>query len=437
MLSPFAGQNRLGLRFWQIGQVNRRSAILNRAIIISRPGACFGIHLGKPTSNSLDSISVAKKTRRAGSPDVFIIGGGIIGCAIALRLAEAKMNVAVCDRGEPGAEASSAAAGMLAPQGETVTPDAFFAFARASRDLYPEFVREVEALSGMKVNYRRDGTLLVAANDDEERELEAVHAGQTAHGLPLERLSAKAVHERVAGLAPEIRSGLFIAGDHWLDNEKLARALAEAGRRAGVKFHAHSPVTRLRVKSGRVASVHLSSASSTRNKTLSAGTFVLSAGCWSPQLTEPLGLRLPMSPCRGQMIELDAPEPLAHVVRAGHHYLVPREGGRVLAGTTAEYVGHEKAVTAEGLRSILEGVMRIAPVIKKYRFRRAWAGLRPDTADHLPILGRGELENLVFATGHFRNGILLAPITARAIADLILTGSTAHRITRYYPQRFE
>lgn len=379
---------------------------------------------------------MTKKTRRTGSPDVVIVGGGIIGCAIALRLAEARMKVVVLDRGEPGAEASSAAAGMLAPQGESATPDTFFEFARASRDLYPEFAREVEALSDMKVGYRRDGTLLVAASGEEERELEAAYAGQTAFGLPLERLSAKAVHERAAGLAPEIRSGLFIAGDHWLDNEKFAGALVKAGRRAGVKFHTHSAATRLTARGGRVESVQFAAASKAARKSLSAGTFVLSAGCWSPELTGPLGLRLPMSPCRGQMIEFDAPQPLAHVVRAGHHYLVPRAGCRVLAGTTAEYVGFEKAVTGEGLRSILEGVMRIAPVVKSFRFRRAWSGLRPDTADHRPILGYGEINNLVFATGHFRNGILLAPITARAIADLILTGATEHPIDAYRPQRF-
>ncbi|PYV19859.1 MAG: glycine oxidase ThiO [Acidobacteria bacterium] len=370
--------------------------------------------MGKVCLISLDSKPVTKKTRRTGSPDVVIVGGGIIGCAIALRLAEARMKVVVLDRGEPGAEASSAAAGMLAPQGESATPDTFFEFARASRDLYPEFAREVEALSDMKVGYRRDGTLLVA----------------------LERLSAKAVHERAAGLAPEIRSGLFIAGDHWLDNEKFAGALVKAGRRAGVKFHTHSAATRLTARGGRVESVQFAAASKAARKSLSAGTFVLSAGCWSPELTGPLGLRLPMSPCRGQMIEFDAPQPLAHVVRAGHHYLVPRAGCRVLAGTTAEYVGFEKAVTGEGLRSILEGVMRIAPVVKSFRFRRAWSGLRPDTADHRPILGYGEINNLVFATGHFRNGILLAPITARAIADLILTGATEHPIDAYRPQRF-
>jgi glycine oxidase len=389
---------------------------------------------------------VTKQMRPSRSPDVVIIGGGIIGCSIALRLAQAKLKVAVLDRGEPGGEASSAAAGMLAPQGETITPDAFFEFARASRDLYPSFVAEVEELSGQTVGYGRDGTLLVATSDDEERELEAAYAGQTAYGLSLERLTAEAARARVPGLAPEIRSGLFIAGDHWVDNEKLSLALAEAARRTRVKFYSRAAATRFHARGGpasrgrRVESVELAPGAPVKEKTLSAASFVLAAGCWSSELAAPLGLRLPMSPCRGQIIEFDsggkadAQPPL--VVRAGHHYLVPREGGRVLAGTTAEYAGFDKAVTGEGLASILEGVQRLVPAVNRSPFRRAWAGLRPDTVDHLPILGCGEIKNLIFATGHFRNGILLAPITAQVTAELVLTGSTSTSIAAYGPARF-
>ncbi|PYV31672.1 MAG: glycine oxidase ThiO [Acidobacteria bacterium] len=382
--------------------------------------------------------------RPSQSPDVVIIGGGIIGCSIGLRLAQAKMKVTVVDRGQPGGEASSAAAGMLAPQGETVTPDAYFELARSSRDLYPSFVAEVEELSGQTVGYRCGGTLLVARSDQEVRELDAVFSGQTAYGLPLERLTADAARARVPALAPEIRSALFIAGDHSVDNEKLTAALAEAALRAGVKFHSRAAVTRFHARgrpasaSRRIESIELAPGTTVKGKKLSAASFILAAGCWSAELVAPLGVRLPMSPCRGQMIEFEsageAEIPL--VVRAGHHYLVPREGGRVLAGTTAEYAGFDKAVTGEGLASILEGVRRLAPAVKHSRFRRAWAGLRPDTADHLPVLGCGEIKNLIFATGHFRNGILLAPITAQVITELILMGSTSLSIAAYGPARF-
>ena len=165
--------------------------------------------------------------------------------------------------------------------------------------------------------------------------------------------------------------------------------------------------------------------------------YVLAAGCWSGELAEQLGVKAPLVPCRGQMLDFEAGREVPLIVRAGIHYLVPRPEQRVLVGTTAEYVGQDKAVTGEGLRSILEGAMRWAPLVGDLRFRRAWAGLRPDTADHLPILGYGEIDNLVFATGHFRNGILLAPVTAEVIAGLILKGSVSQPMEIYSPRRFD
>jgi glycine oxidase len=194
-------------------------------------------------------------------------------------------------------------------------------------------------------------------------------------------------------------------------------------------------VTKLNLGGGRVESVEAAYTAGGAS-TLSAGHFVLAAGCWSRELVEPLGIKLGMEPCHGQMMEFDAAEDLPSVVRAGIHYLVPRSGRRILAGTTAEYIGFDKAVTGEGLRSILEGVARIAPFVKDLKFRRAWSGLRPDTADHLPILGCGDIPNLHFATGHFRNGILLAPITAQVISELVLGRPLSFLIESYRPDRF-
>ena len=325
--------------------------------------------------------------------DVIVIGGGLIGCAVALRLAQAKLRVCVLDRGQPGAEASTAAAGMLAPQGEMVNPDAFFEFCAASRDLYPSVVSEIEELSRESIGYRRDGTMLVGISDAECYELEEVHRVQSGLGLPIEILPPEAIHARVKSLSSEIRSGLFIPGDHCIDNEQLTHAAIKACRRLGVTFCSGRPVTKLNLRGGRVESVEAAYTAGGAS-TLSAEHFVLAAGCWSSELVRPLGIKLRMEPCHGQMMEFEAAEDLPCVVRAGHHYLVPRAGRRVLAGTTAEYIGFDKAVTGEGLRSILEGVARIAPFVKDLKFRRAWSGLRPDTADHLPILGRGEISNL-------------------------------------------
>jgi len=301
--------------------------------------------------------------------------------------------------------------------------------------MFSRFTAEVAELSGINVDYRRDGTLLVATNDHEQQELEAIRQAQTRRGLSIAALTGEAIHSRVPGLSPSIQYALFVPGDHWLDNEQLCVAVIAAGQRLGVRILSGHLVKKLNLENGRMSSVEAVSESGA-DVTFTASHFVLAAGCWSAALVEPLGIRLPMQPCRGQMMEFDTPKELPLVVRAGHHYLVPRSGGRVVAGTTVEYVGFEKAVTGEGLRSILQGVMRMTPLVKDFKFRRAWSGLRPDTSDHLPILGTGEIPNLVFATGHFRNGILLAPITAEIVEELIVKGVTSRPIEPYRPGRF-
>ena len=379
---------------------------------------------------------MATSTSSSRTADVVIIGGGIIGCSIALRLAEARLSIIILDRGEPGGEASTAAAGMLAPQGEKVEPQAFADLCLASRELYPQFAAEVEEASGLEVGYRRDGTLLVALDETQEEELAEVYHHQTARGLSLERLTGSEVLRRAQGLAPEIRSGLFVPGDHWVDNERLMRALIDGCRRRGVRVESGRTVRRFNLKGGKVESVEAASSSGEGGEVYSAGTVILAAGAWSAELAAPLGLKLAATPCRGQMMEFEAAAELPFVVRAGHHYLVPRSGRRLAVGTTAEYAGFEKLVTGEGLRSILKGAMRLAPLVRDLRFRRAWAGLRPDTADHLPILGCAGAGNLILATGHFRNGILLAPITAQLISEIVLKGSASQPLELYSPTRF-
>jgi glycine oxidase len=362
--------------------------------------------------------------------DVLIIGGGIIGCSIAWRLAQAGMGVTVLDRSEPGGEASSAAAGMLAPVGEMVTPRTFSDLCVASRGVYPRFAAEIEEGSGHNVGYRSDGSLLVALDEKLEEELAEVHRTQTAQDFALHALTAAQVHARGLGLSPQVRSGLFIPGDHWVDNERLMRALLVACQRAGVHLEAGQAVHKFHTRGD-----HIESLAAGSGARFTAKTYVLAAGCWSGEVARELGINLPVAPCCGQMMEFEAELPF--VVRAGIHYLVPRPERRLLVGTTAEYTGFEKLVTAKGLLSVLAGAVGLAPRVSEFRFLRAWAGLRPDTADHLPILGYGEIENLVFATGHFRNGILLAPVTAEIIADLILKGSTTRPIEAYRPTRFK
>ena len=368
--------------------------------------------------------------------DIVIIGGGIIGCSIGLRLAQADLAVTVLDRGEPGAEASSAAAGMLAPHSERVEPRAFSDLCVTSRNLYASFVAEIEELDGRPVGYRRDGSLLVALDEKQEQELAETSRQLAVRGFAHEPVSSSEVHHRVAGLSSNIRSGLFVPGDHWVDNERLMRGLTTALRRAGARLEAGQGVRGFKLKGHRIEGLEAASHPARQATTYTAKTYVLAAGCWSGELANQLGVKAPLVPCRGQMLDFEAGREVPLIVRAGIHYLVPRPEQHVLVGTTAEYVGQDKAVTGEGLRSILDGAMRWAPRVGDLRFRRAWAGLRPDTADHLPILGYGEIENLVFATGHFRNGILLAPVTAEIIAGLILKGSVSQPMEIYSPRRF-
>jgi glycine oxidase len=368
--------------------------------------------------------------------DILIIGGGIIGSAIALRLARSGASVTVIDRGQPCSEASGAAAGMIAPQGELIEPEPFSQFCQASRDLYPEFVREVEGLSGDRVNYRRDGTLLVAIDQHECEELEHIYRTQTALGLPLERLSNDRALKRFSGLSPHIKLALFVEGDHWIDPQRLIHAVIKAGELSGVTYHWNCAATGFNVKGDHVESVRALPQGKSAESLFSAGQFVLAAGCWSGELAETLGLCIPTVPCQGEMIEFETPSDIPYVVRAGINYVVPRGPHLAVAGTTAKWGTFEKAVTAGGLHSIIQGLTRILPTTKDFKFRRAWAGLRPDTKDHLPILGYSSMGNLVFATGHFRNGILLAPITARVIGELVLSGVPSHSLELYSPERF-
>lgn len=369
--------------------------------------------------------------------DFIVVGGGIIGSAIALRLARAGASVSVIDRGRPCGEASGAAAGMIAPQGEMIEPPYFADLCMASRDLYPEFVAEVEELSGESVHYRSDGTLLVAIDERECEELEETFRTQTRRGLRLERLTDDNVLKRLPGISNRIELGLFVAGDHWVDNQRLTRALIKAGERTGVTFHWDCAVTGFNVERDHLESVRALHQAAAEETTFSAGQFILSAGCWSAQLAEAFGVSLAMQPCHGEMIEFETPSELPYVVRAGIHYVVPRSPQTVVAGTTAKWGTYDKEVTAAGLHSIIQGITRILPIAKDFRFQRTWAGLRPDTEDHLPILGFGEHKNLVFATGHFRNGILLAPITAKLISELLLTGTPSLSLEPYGPARFK
>ncbi len=365
-------------------------------------------------------------------PEIVVIGGGVIGCAVARELARRGQRVLVIERGEPGAEASWAAAGMLSPLAEAQSPGPMLSLLRESRDRFPALAAELGGETGIDVGYRDVGTLFLAFNEQDEAELEERWRWQRAAKLPLERLSASDILRLEPAVSAAVRWGVRYPEDHQVDNRQLSRALWAAAARAGADFRLGAEVVGLLWDGGRLTGVELA-----EGERVSAEVVVLAAGCWAGGVGG-LPHSLPVFPVHGQLVALDTFPPLfAHVVDSPRCYLVPRADGRLILGATVEQVGFRKAVTPRGVMSILQNALEISPVLSEVPLVEIWAGLRPGTPDNLPILGEDpEVSNLFYATGHFRNGILLAPITAEALAAQVLGGNSTIDLRPFSLARF-
>jgi glycine oxidase len=364
------------------------------------------------------------------SVDVVVVGAGVQGSSVALRLAQAGRKVVVLERAVPGAEASSAAGGILSPGVEAVEPGPFYALCRASLARYPGFVRDVETLSGMTVSLRTLGTLEVALDDDHARILAARADKLLAHRLPVEVLDDVEVRRLEPALSPEARGALLFPDEASLDPRALARAVYVAAARAGATFVAGQVRRIVTDPAGRAVAVEHESGR------LDAGAVVLAAGSWS-LLVEGHGLPPgSVRPVRGQIAVVDTRPPLlSRVVFSGHGYVVPRPDGRILCGSTMEEVGFEKAVTAGGLRHVLDVAIGIAPALERAPVIETWSNFRPASPDGEPILGPGTVPGLLYATGHTRNGILLAPITADALSAAVLGRPAPVDLAPFSPAR--
>ena len=360
------------------------------------------------------------------APDVLVVGGGLIGCALAAELAARGVDVTVLDRSEPGAEASGAAAGMLTPQSEAQARDAFFDLGIESRAMYPAWVSRLSEETGMDPGYRRCGFLRCRYADEEAVDYE----WQRALGLSVLTESGPSAAARAGGqLSPEVNGAFYFPDDAVVDPRPLTRAAWLAALRRGARVRTQVTVLGFVVEKGACRGVE------TSEGRLDAGAVVDAAGAWAA-FGGALPVRLPIEPVRGQIVALCLPAPVFEpLVSSSDVYLVPRPDGTVLLGATVERVGFHKAVTAEAVARLSGAAMRLMPSLGDAAFSSAWSGLRPATPDSLPVLGASPLPGLFFAAGHHRNGILLAPVTATIVADL-LTGGPQRDLSAFSVERF-
>jgi glycine oxidase len=392
--------------------------------------------------------------------DVVVVGGGVIGLGIAWRAALAGMTVTVVDEA-PGRGASWAAAGMLAPVTEVHYGERpLLALNLAAAARWPSFAAEVQEASGQPVGYRPGGTLAVARDADDNAALEDLYRFQLRCGLEVERLRSRECRQLEPGLAPSIRGGVLAAGDHQVDNRALVEALLAACQRCGVRL-VEGRVAELSVEGDRVTGVVLggtgdggedtgsgptpsrpagSAPSVPAGGTLPAGVVVLAAGCWSGGLGGLAAEALPpVRPVKGQLLYLRGPagQPLcSRNVRGLEVYVVPRGDGRVVVGATVEEQGFDTTMTAGAVHDLLRAALELLPDAAELELAETVVGLRPGSPDNAPMLGPAGPDGLVVATGHYRNGILLTPVTADAIAELLATGRVPEAIAPFSPGRF-
>jgi glycine oxidase len=352
--------------------------------------------------------------------DVIIVGAGVIGLACAWRAAQRGLDVVVLERSMPAAGATGVAAGMLAPVGELAFGEQrLLDLTLEAAQRFPEFVSELEELSGEPTGYDRSGALHVALDRDEAEELHRRHRLQRSLGLEAEWLTPSRCRRLEQGLTPAIAGGVYAPDEGAVDPRALCGALLAALEQHAVEVRSGSAVSDAIVDGERVAGVRTESGDEIR-----AGRIVLANGAWAGASDWlPPHARPEVRPVKGQILTLRAPAaepPCERIVASERVYIVPREDGRLLVGATVEERGFDTTVTAGGVHELLREAYRLLPEIAELELIEASAGLRPGTPDNLPLIGAGALEGLVLATGHYRNGVLLAPLTADRVADLLV-----------------
>jgi glycine oxidase len=367
--------------------------------------------------------------------DALIVGGGVIGLTCGWRAARRGLRVCVLERGDIAGGATGVAAGMLAPVGEaTWGEEALLELALASAREWPRFAAELEADSGRDASYECLGALHVALDRDEIAELRRRHELHGSLGLDSDWLPASRCRELEPGLAPSCAGGLLASEEAAVDPMTLVSALAAGLQAAGGDLIEDAEVTGLVLRGGAVAGLDLGD-----GRDLDATAVVLAAGCWSRADWLPEAARPPVRPVKGEILTLRGPAsaPVCGRIVAGERfYAVPRGDGRLVVGATVEERGFDTAVTAGGVHELLRESYRALPDVAELELAEATAGLRPGSPDNAPLIGAGAVEGLIVATGHFRNGILLAPATGDAVASLLMGEPPSVDLAPFAPDRF-
>ena len=372
--------------------------------------------------------------------NIILIGGGAIGLGIGWQLTKAEASVTIFERDRAGRAASWAAAGMLAPLAEAHTEEPeLLKLGSESLARYPQWVDELEADAQMTIGYRVEGTLVVGLDTDDTHQLRHLYTAQQHLGLDVQWLSGREARDIEPALSPRVTAAIHCATDYQVDNRLMVKALQRAYQACGGVLHENSTVERVDIKNGVANGIH------TQEGFYAADVVILSAGCWSAQVEGlPDAIRPMVRPVKGQMLALQMEEGIdvktvIRTVRARYPtsvYLVPRYDGRLIVGATSEEMGFDTRLTAGGMFELLRGAWEVVPGVYELPILETWSGLRPGSQDNAPILGKTPVKNLIYATGHYRNGILLTPITAYEITKLILTGEMSETIAPFQLERF-
>jgi glycine oxidase len=370
--------------------------------------------------------------------DVIVVGGGLIGGSIAFDLAAQKIRVALIDRQQPGREASWSAAGMLSPGPDSPEALPLVPLAKESLRMYPDFVRAIEEASGLSVAFAQVGAFEIFSGSGGVAERDKLLSRYAKLGLVAESVSTESARAVEPAIHFDSRAIVWLPDEASVDPRLLVDATIAAAKNCGVEILSGHAVNSILTEGLRCTGVVAGS------QKISADQVVIAAGCFCGGIGEGAGesavdvLRYaPTLPVRGQMMALRSPRlKLQRVLRSERGYIVPRPDGRIIAGSTLENVGFTKENTPEGLRKIFAAVVELAPALEDAEIVETWSGLRPDTPDHLPIIGPTDIPGLLIATGHYRNGILLAPVTAKLIREWVVEGRASFNAERFSPLRF-